>query len=143
MRLFRSAVAVALAYIVVFAIVMCSDPILSRIFPGQYVAGAVPPLFLLWTTTAIFALASILGGWICVRMAPSKPSTHLLALFILGEALGLVFTALNWGKWPHWHSLVWLVVWPVCIWIGALGRRSTGVPASPPPPDPLSSNRTL
>jgi nitrate/nitrite transporter NarK len=122
MKILRSVASVIVAYIVVFAIVLGSDPVLARIYPGQYVRGHIPPNFILWIGTAIYAVASILGGWICVRLAPSKPGKHLLVLFLFGEAMGLVSTILNWNHWPHWQSLVWLVLWPICLWIGGLGQ---------------------
>lgn len=121
MKLLRSIASVVLSYIVVYGIVFCSDPILSHFFPTQYVAGKVPPPFLLWISTAIFAAATLLGGWLCVRIAPAKPGIHLLVLFVVGELVGLGFTVNMWGTWPHWYSVVWLVVWPVFLWIGGRG----------------------
>ena len=100
-----------------------SDPVLTHFFPTQYVAGKVPPAFLIWLSTAIYAAATILGGWLCVRIAPSSPGMHLFVLFAIGEALGIFFTVHNWGVWPHWMSFVWLAVWPVCLWIGGRIRR--------------------
>ena len=123
MKLLRSILSVVASYIVVFGIVLLSDPVLERLFPTQYVAGKVPPLFLLWVTTAIYFVASILGGWLCARLAPARPGRHLVALFILGELLGAASTIANWGKWPHWHALLWMGLWPLCLWIGGrLGR---------------------
>lgn len=135
MKLLRSVVSVVFSYIVVYGIVFISDPILTHFFPDQYVPGKVPPTSLLWISTAIFALASILGGWLCVRTAPAKPGQHLLALFVIGEAVGLYFTWTMWSQWPHWYSLVWLLVWPLCLWIGGLprshGPKIAGVSAHP------------
>lgn len=124
MKLLRSVASVVISYIVVTAIVILSDPLLSRLFPGQYVRGQSIPAFLLWIGAAIFAVASILGGWLCVRMAPSQPGKHLLALFLLGEVAGVISTIVNWNKWPHWNSFLWLAIWPVCLWIGGRGRRA-------------------
>ena len=138
MRVLRSVASVVVSYVVVYGIVMLSDPVLTHFFPGQYVVGKVPPTFLLWTSTAIFAAASILGGWLCTVIAPSRPGVHLLSLFAVGEALGLFFTWRMWGQWPHWHSFVWLAVWPVCIWIGGLIRRSPQMPPSVSPIQPVS-----
>lgn len=131
MKFWRSLAAVLGSYIAVFAIVLISDPILSHLYPGQYVRGQVPPVSVLWMSTAVFAVASILGGWLCLRLAPSRPSRHLLALFLLGEVIGAGSTWANWGKWPHWQMLLWMAIWPVCIWIGALGRRSREIHPSP------------
>lgn len=122
MKVLRSVASVVVSYIVVYGIVFCSDPILTHFFPNQYAAGRVPPPFLLWISTAIFAAASILGGWLCVRIAPSKPGIHLFVLFLIGELVGLAFTIRMWGGWPHWYSLAWLIAWPLCLWIGGRGR---------------------
>jgi len=123
MKVLRSIAAVVVSYIVVYGIVFLSDPVLAHLFPGQYVPGKVPPLYLLWISTAIYALASILGGWLCARIAPSKPGLHLLVLFVIGEGFGVFFTVHNWGIWPHWNSFVWLAIWPLCLWIGGRIRR--------------------
>jgi len=125
LKLLRSVASVVVSYIVVYGIVFCSDPILAHLFPGQYVAGKVPPVFLLWISTGIFALATLLGGWLCALISPAKPGTHLFVLFLIGEVLGLFFTARMWGAWPHWYSLAWLIVWPVFLWIGARLRGRT------------------
>jgi nitrate/nitrite transporter NarK len=123
-KLLRSIASVVLSYIVVYGIVAGSDPVLTHFFPTQYVRGKVPPAFLLWTSTAIYALATILGGWLCVRIAPSKPGVHLFILFLVGEIIGLGFTIMNWGAWPHWTSIVWMLVWPIFLWIGGRGRKA-------------------
>lgn len=122
MKVLRSVASVLGCYIVVFCLVLASGPLLARLFPGQYVQGKVPPAFLLLISAAIFGIASILGGWLCVRIAPAKPGAHLLAFFILGEALGVVFTIRNPGHYPLWNSLLWLALWPLCIWIGGRGK---------------------
>lgn len=131
MKVLRSAASVVGCYLVVFCLVLLSDPLLERLFPGQYVQGKVPPTFLLWISAGVFAAASLLGGWLCVRIAPAKPGRHLLALFILGEAIGLVFTIVNPGHLPLWNSLLWLAIWPVCLWIGggSGARQSRETPA--------------
>lgn len=127
MKVLRSVASVVVSYAVVFVIVLVSDPILNRVFPGQVVPGKVPPTLVLEVSTAIFAVASILGGWLCVRMAPRRAGLHLLILFVLGEIAGAIPAILNWNKsdgWPHWYSISWLVAWPICLWIGGLGRRT-------------------
>lgn len=123
MKLLRSVVSVVLSYIVIYGIVFVSDPILTHFFPTQYSVGKVPPTFLIWVSTAIFALASLLGGWLCVVIAPSRPGVHLLVLFLVGEAVGLYFSIHNWGVWPHWTSFVWLIVYPIFLWIGGKLKR--------------------
>ncbi len=124
MKLLRSIASVLLSYIVVTAIVILSDPLLSHAFPGQYVSGKTAPTYILWIGAAIFAVASIIAGWMCVRLAPFKPGAHLIVLFVVGEVAGVISTVVNWNRWPHWNSFLWLAIWPVFLWIGGLGRSS-------------------
>ena len=138
MKTVRSIASVLVSYVVVYCIVMLSDPVLTHFFPTQFVAGKVPPTFLLWISTAIFAVASVIGGWLCAVIAPSRIGLHLVALFILGETLGLFFTWRMWGQWPHWYSFAWLLVWPVCLWIGGIGRRPSLAPPPVSPAHPIS-----
>ncbi|MGA7524481.1 MAG: hypothetical protein WBW84_18660 [Acidobacteriaceae bacterium] len=129
MKLLRSVASILLSYFVVYGIAFAGDPVLSRFFPAEYLRGRVPPPLLLWISTTIFALASILSGWLCVRIAPFRAAGHLFVLFLLGELVGLYFTWQAWGQGrPHWYSLMWLIVWPVCLWLGALGRRPAQTP---------------
>jgi hypothetical protein len=130
MKVLRFIASVVVSYVVVFVIVLDSDPALARIYPGQYIHGQIPPAFILWIGTAIYAVASIIGGWICVRLAPTKPGQHLLAIFVLGEVMGVVSTILNWSRWPDWQSLTWLALWPICLWIGSLFRSSNAAAAA-------------
>jgi len=125
MKVLRSVASIVVSYAVVFVLVLISDPILNRLFPGQAAPGKIPPTLVLEISTAIFAVASILGGWLCVRLAPANTSLHLLILFILGEIAGAIPAFINWNNgWPHWYPISWLLAWPICLWIGGLGRRT-------------------
>jgi len=115
------------SYLLSIVLVVATDPLLSRLFPGEYVRGRIPPDAPLVVSTAFFLVISILCAWLCARFAPSPAARHVLWFFVLGEAMGSVATIFNWSKgWPHWYFLSWLLVWPVSCWIGFLlaGRRS-------------------
>jgi hypothetical protein len=119
---------VAGSYVLSIVLVVCSDPLLSRMFPGDFVAGKIPSSTALVTSTALFVLVSIFCAWLCARFAPSRAGQHVLWFFIIGEVMGLGATIPNWSKgWPHWYWLSWLLTWPVSCWIGLLlsGRRSS------------------
>jgi hypothetical protein len=106
---------------------MATDPLLSRLFPGDFVKGRVPSETPLITSTALFVVVSIFCAWVCARFAPGRAGRHVLWFFILGELMGIGATIPNWSKgWPHWYWLSWLLTWPVSCWIGLLlgGRRS-------------------
>lgn len=116
------------SYLLSIVLVLATDPLLSRLFPGDFVRGKIPSTPALITSTALFFLVSIFCAWVCARFAPSRAERHVLWFFIIGEVMGIGATIPNWSKgWPHWYWLSWLIVWPIGCWIGLLlGRRRVG-----------------
>ncbi len=122
------------SYILSIVLVMATDPLLSRIFPGDFVQGRIPSNHALIASTALFVVVSIVCAWICARFVPRRAGQHVLWFFLLGELMGIGVTIPNWSKgWPHWYWLSWLLTWPVSCWIGLrlTGRRT----------DPLRAHR--
>ena len=111
-------------YMLSVVLVLATDPLLTRLFPGDYVRGRVPSDTVLLASTAFFVVISILCAWLCARFAPGRAAGHVLWFFIIGELMGIISTIPNWGKgWPHWYWLSWLLTWPVSCWIGLLLAR--------------------
>lgn len=122
----KSLVVVTGSYVLSIALVIASDQLLSRLFPGDFVGGRVPSNAALASSTGAFVIVSILCAWLCARFAPNRPGRHVLWLFAIGEVMGIVATIPNWSKdWPHWYWLSWIFSWPVSCSIGLLlgGRR--------------------
>jgi hypothetical protein len=121
-------------YVLSVALVLCTDPLLSRLFPGDFVRGRIPSNNALMASTALFIAISIFCAWLCARFAPTSAARGVLWLFLLGEVMGLVATIPNWNKgWPHWYWLSWLIAWPMSCWIGLLlsgSRRATAQAAA-------------
>jgi hypothetical protein len=113
------------SYFLSIALVLCSDPLLSKLFPGGFVKGNIPSNPALMASTSCFVIVSILCAWICARFAPRNAAKHVLWFFIIGEVMGIGATIPNWSKgWPHWYWLSWLLTWPISCWIGwKLGER--------------------
>lgn len=114
------------SYLLSVVLVLATDPLLSRIFPGEFVKGRAPSNRTLMISTACFALVSIFCAWVCARFAPERPGRHVLWLAAIGEAMGVTVTIVNWsGSFPHWYLLSWMIAWPVSCWIGfkLAGRR--------------------
>src|ERR1035441_6908857 len=128
----KSIAVVAGSYLLSVVLVMASDPLLSLLFPGDFVTGHVPSSAALRASTSFFVVVSILCAWVCARLAPSRASRHVLWFFILGEVMGIGAIIPNWSKgWPHWYWLSWLLTWPVSCWIGLLlARRRADSPAA-------------
>jgi hypothetical protein len=130
----KSIAAVAGSYILSIVLVLATDPLLSRLFPGDFEKGHIPSNAALAASTGMFVVVSILCAWVCARLAPSRAGRHVLWFFIIGELMGIAATVPNWSKgWPHWYWLSWLLTWPVSCWIGLLlaGRHDAeAAPAS-------------
>jgi hypothetical protein len=118
MKIAKSLLSVLGSYLLSMVLVMATDPLLNALFPNDYKRGQTIPDWLLWVSTALFAVISVVCAWVCAKLAPSRVRGHVLAFFALGEILGLAFTIGNWGKVPHWYSIAWLIVWIPAIWIG-------------------------
>lgn len=116
---------VAGSYVLSIVLVVASDPLLSLLFPGDFVRGHVPSDAALAASSGCFVAVSVFCAWVCARFAPSLPSRHVLWLFVAGEFIGIAATIANWKSgWPHWYALSWILSWPVSCWIGArLARR--------------------
>jgi hypothetical protein len=129
--MFKSIAAVAGSYILSFVLVMGTDPLLTMIFPGDFVQGRIPSDPALLASTALFVVISILCAWLCARFSPARADRHVFWFFVVGEVMGIGATIPNWSKgWPHWYWLSWLLTWPVSCWAGLLlsGRKSDPKP---------------
>ncbi|HEY3745060.1 MAG TPA: hypothetical protein VGL17_02395, partial [Gemmatimonadaceae bacterium] len=107
------------SYALSIVLVLCTDPLLTRIFPGDFERGRIPSTTPLVCSTGFFVAISILCAWVCARFALSRPGRHVLWFFILGEVMGVAAIIPNWSKgWPHWYWISWLLTWPISCWIG-------------------------
>ncbi len=119
------------SYILSVALVIATDPLLSRIFPGDFEKGRIPSNTALFASTAFFVVVSILCAWVCARFAPSPAAKHVFWFFVLGEVMGIAAIIPNWSKgWPHWYWLSWLITWPISCWIGLLLTGRSGAQPS-------------
>ena len=107
------------SYVLSVVLVLASDPLLSRIFPGDFVRGHIPSTTALAASTVFFSVVAIFCAWVCARFSSGAASKHVLWFFVLGEVMGLAFTVPGWNNgWPHWYGLSWLAIWPIACWIG-------------------------
>jgi len=126
----KSIAVVVGSYLLSVLLVLATDPLLSLLFPGDFVKDKVPSNGALMASTGLFIVVSILCAWVCAHFAPGRASRHVLWFFIIGEVMGIGATIPNWSKdWPHWYWLSWLLTWPVSCWIGMmLARRRADSP---------------
>jgi hypothetical protein len=68
----KSIAVVAGSYVLSIVLVLGTDPLLSRLFPGDFVRGRVPSDNALMASTAFFVVISIFCAWVCARFAPGE-----------------------------------------------------------------------
>jgi hypothetical protein len=125
--MFKSIAIVVSSYLLSVILVICTDPLLTRLFPGDFVKGQIPSDHALLASTTLFVIISIFCAWLVARYAPGNAARHVLWFFVLGEAMGVGAIIPNWSKgWPHWYWLSWLITWPISCWIGLMLARSSG-----------------
>ena len=118
------------SYILSVVLVILTDPLLSLLFPGDFVKGHIPSNTALMASTGFFIVVSILCAWVCARFSPNRPGRHVLWFFLLGEVMGLGATIPNWNKgFPHWYWLSWLLTWPISCWIGLMLALRSAAPS--------------
>ena len=115
----KSAAVVIGSYLLSVVLVLATGPLLSALFPDQFVTGRVRQIPRSQRARCFWDRVNRLPG-LCARFAPGRPARHVL-WFTLGEAMGIGAAIPNWSKgWPHWYWLSWLLTWPVSCYIGLL-----------------------
>ncbi len=74
----KSIAVVVGSYLLSVILVLATDPLLSRLFPGDFVRGRVPSDSALMASTGLFVIVSILCAWLCARFAPGNAARHVL-----------------------------------------------------------------
>jgi hypothetical protein len=123
----KSILVVVGTYVLSVILVLCSDPLLTRLFPGDFVGGHVPSDTALAASTALFVVISLVCAWLCARFSPAPKAKRVMALMIIGELMGIVPTVAHWNTaWPHWYWLSWLISWPISCWVAYRLEQARG-----------------
>lgn len=126
-RIVRSIVAVVLGLLSVMVLSTVADVIM-------HASGVFPPWFQpmatgLWLLALAYrALFTVLGGYLCARLAPYKPMAHVWTLGLIGTVFGIAGVVATWGRGPEfgpaWYAiLVALTGLPSCLIGGWLYAR--------------------
>ena len=81
----KSIAVVGGSYLLSVVLVIATDPLLSRLFPGDFEKGRVPSDTALIASTALFVVVSILCAWLCARFAPGRAAACALVLYPRGS----------------------------------------------------------
>ena len=72
MSMLKSVAVVVGSYLLSIVLVIATDPLLSRLFPGDFVRGHIPSQSALLASTAFFVIVSVLCAAVCARFAPTN-----------------------------------------------------------------------
>lgn len=114
----RMILAILAGYILIGVLVSVTDRLLAKFLPGF---AAVPGHL----TSSYFAVSlvtdfvySVIGGYMCGRIAGERSWEATWCLIALGETIGVATQFVMWRVVPHWFGIGLLVVYPVAVWIG-------------------------
>ena len=126
-RLGRSIVAVLLGLLSVMALSTVTDVLM-------HASGVFPPWFQpmdtgLWLLALGYRVVyTVLGGYLCARLAPYRPMAHVWTLGLIGTVFGIVGVVATWGRGPEfgpaWYAiLIAATGLPSCLIGGLLAAR--------------------
>ena len=99
-------------------LIFSTDQLFAALIPG-FKAMTTPPLYYFLISVVTDALYSIIGGFLCARIAhPPFRRNAMFSLILLGELVGVVSTIFLWKIVPHWWSFALLLLYPPAVWLG-------------------------
>ena len=119
-RIGRSVLAVIAGFVTVVVLSTATDAVL-------HVLNVYPPNGEPMYDPALNALAlsyrcviTVLGGYVCARLAPSRPLRHAFILGVIGLAAGTLGVVATWnmGLGPHWYPIALAVTGLPLTWLG-------------------------
>ena len=121
----RSIAAIAIGFVVIFALNMATGFALSAVDPELFPSDGrlTDPVALLVSTVTV-AIYAIAGCYLTARLAPAQPMQHALILGALGLLVNLAFLFQLWGAVPSWYLLVNLALVMPYAWIGGRLREA-------------------
>jgi protein-S-isoprenylcysteine O-methyltransferase Ste14 len=116
----RSVIAVAAGLTAVVILSTLTDMVM-------HATGIIPPgaMWDPWDNALALAyrcLFTVAGGYLTARLAPSAPMAHVLALGLIGTAIGIagVFATAGLNLGPRWYPIAVAASGLPCTWLGGL-----------------------
>lgn len=119
MKILKSIGSVLAGFITVAVLSIATDAVFEGlgIFPPQMNPHAYVPWML---AVALFyrSIATIIGGYVTARLAPSSPIKHIYGLMVLGGLGGLAGVFAGWQYGNQWYPILLAITGPMFVWVG-------------------------
>lgn len=118
----RVLLAIVAGYLANGVLVAITEALFARLVPS---VNSAPPLYYFVFDLVSQCAYTVIGGYVCCRIAESSRSSALYGLIGLGVVVGTISLAISWRTEPHWYGIALFVVYAPCIWIGWSVRART------------------
>lgn len=116
---FKSIGAVVGGFISVAALSIATDFVFETlgIFPGSTHPELYAP-WMLGVALAYRSLATVFGGYLTAKLAPTNPMRHVYVLAFLGFLGGVAGAVGAWSYGNHWYPVLLAITGPIFVWVG-------------------------
>jgi hypothetical protein len=121
--------AVLAGYAAIGALIVVTDWIFGFFIP-ELRSSREPPGYYFAASIMTDSIYSVIGGYLCAKVARTAVRNATLGLMVFGELMGVVSTVMLWYTVPHPYSFALLVLYPPLVWLGSW-LRLRKVPVKP------------
>lgn len=126
-RIGRSVLAVVAGFVTVVVLSTATDAVLHalKVYPPNGEPMHDPALNAL--ALSYRCVVTVLGGYVCARLAPSRPLRHAFILGVIGLAAGTLGVVATWnmGLGPRWYPIALAVTGLPLTWLGGYLYRGS------------------
>ena len=120
----RSTLAIIAGFVLIGLLAFASDGVAHAMRPDIFGPNSstsnVPYLVIAIIYVGIYAIA---GCWLAATLAGRRPMFHALVLGVLGLVFNLAAVPSMWALFPHWYTVVSLLLVMPFAWIGGRLRE--------------------
>lgn len=115
----RMVLAILAGYVLIGVLVSITDRLFAMFLPGFAAVPAHLPQSYFAASLVTDFVYSLIGGYVCGRIARERLWEATWCLIALGETIGVAAQFVMWSVVPHWFGIGLLVVYPIGVWIGS------------------------
>jgi hypothetical protein len=112
----RNILGVVAGYALIGLFVVLSDALAAALFPG--LTTQTPPSIKYLAAVLFYdSIYTVIGGYVCARIAQAGARGATIGLIAFGEIMGVISAVVSWRIQPHWFAITLLILYPPLIWL--------------------------